>query len=240
MIAKEGFPTLRRRTPSLRHVFCDAGLANIDVELKQLAVDPRRSPKRVRQAHLANELPNVRAGPWPAAVRLRFPTPVGSKPNTMPADHRFRLKDVERVQYLRSQAIEADEHQAINVVERRSFRKLAPQYIELVSKDEDLGFQRNPRPEKSDQCAPDQSANVSHRKQSINRFEDARQPSWVCGRDRASRPSGYDRRSRPAVVLRDFISPVEDRNVASKPRRLFGQSAIAMKIMAPKLKAKQR
>jgi hypothetical protein len=33
----------------------------------------------------------------------------------------------------------------------------------LVSKDQDLGFQRSPRPEQSDQGAPDQPAKIAHR-----------------------------------------------------------------------------
>jgi hypothetical protein len=32
-----------------------------------------------------------------------------------------------------------------------------------VSKDKDLGFQRSPRPEQSDQGAPDQPAKIAHR-----------------------------------------------------------------------------
>jgi hypothetical protein len=33
----------------------------------------------------------------------------------------------------------------------------------LVSKDQVLGFQRSPRPEQSDQDAPDQPAKIAHR-----------------------------------------------------------------------------
>jgi hypothetical protein len=46
---------------------------------------------------------------------------------------------------------------------RQSFRGFAPQDIELVSKNEDFGFQRSPRPEQPDQGAPDQSAKIAHR-----------------------------------------------------------------------------
>jgi hypothetical protein len=46
---------------------------------------------------------------------------------------------------------------------RQSFRGFAPQDIELVSKNEDFGFQPSPRPEQPDQGAPDQSAKIAHR-----------------------------------------------------------------------------
>ena len=50
------------------HVFRNSGLADIDPELEQFAVNPWRSPQGVGSAHLENELANVRGGPWPAAA----------------------------------------------------------------------------------------------------------------------------------------------------------------------------
>ena len=69
MIAQKGLPALRRWLPSPRHVFCHGGLPDIDAKLEQFAVDPRCSPKRVRDAHVANELANVRRRLWPATAR---------------------------------------------------------------------------------------------------------------------------------------------------------------------------
>src|SRR5205814_5433904 len=68
-IAKEGPPALRGWPPRLRHVFCYGGLPDIDTELEQFAVDPRRTPQRVRDAHLANELANFGRCSWSAAAR---------------------------------------------------------------------------------------------------------------------------------------------------------------------------
>src|SRR5262245_10225838 len=48
MIANEGLPALRRWPPSPHHVLCYRSLSDIDAELKQLAMYPRCSPKRVR------------------------------------------------------------------------------------------------------------------------------------------------------------------------------------------------
>jgi hypothetical protein len=57
-------------------------------------------------------------------------------------------------------------------------RGFAPQHVELVSKDKDLGLQRNPGPEQSDQGAPDQPAKVAHRERVSG---DSRSRSAVLG-----------------------------------------------------------
>ena len=40
------------------HVLCHGGLADIDAELEQFAMDPRRSPQRIGNAHLADQFPD--------------------------------------------------------------------------------------------------------------------------------------------------------------------------------------
>src|SRR6266436_10389663 len=139
------------------------GQPDIDAKLEQFAVDPWRSPKRVRDAHVANKLANVCRCLWPAAARSRFPAPTGSKPSAVPADHRLRLEDFQCVQYSRRHMIERGKHQPVNAAERQSLRGFAPQHVELMSKDEVLGLQRSPRPEHSNQGAPDQPAKIAHR-----------------------------------------------------------------------------
>src|SRR6266513_798417 len=94
MIAQKGLPALRRGLSSPRHVFCHTGLSDIDAKLEQFAVDPRCSPKRVRDAHVANELANVCRCLWPATARSGFPAPIGSEPSAAPADHRLRLQPI--------------------------------------------------------------------------------------------------------------------------------------------------
>ena len=82
------------------------GLPDIDAKLEQFAVDPRCSPKRVRDAHVANELANVRRCLWSATARSGFPAPIGSEASTVPADHCLRLENFQCVQYSRSHTIE--------------------------------------------------------------------------------------------------------------------------------------
>src|SRR5665811_1459252 len=47
MIAKERPPALGWRVSSLGHVLGHAGLSDIDAELEELSMDPRRSPQRI-------------------------------------------------------------------------------------------------------------------------------------------------------------------------------------------------
>jgi hypothetical protein len=72
--------------------------------------------KRVRNAHVANEL-NLQWCLRSTAARPRFPAPIGSETGAVPADHRFRLEDFQCVQHARSKTIQSRKHQAINATE---------------------------------------------------------------------------------------------------------------------------
>src|SRR5216683_6399482 len=100
---------------------------------------------------------------WPATARSRFPAPIGSESSAVPADHRLRFENFQGVQYSRSHTIERSKHKAVNVTERQPLWGFAPQHVELMSKDKDLGLQRSPRPEQSDQGAPGLSADSRSR-----------------------------------------------------------------------------
>src|SRR3984885_14265179 len=55
VVAKKGLPSLRPRTSLAGYILGDAGLADLDAELEQFAMDPRRSPQRIGNAHLADQ-----------------------------------------------------------------------------------------------------------------------------------------------------------------------------------------
>ena len=161
MIAKERLPALRWRPP--RHVLCNRGLSHIDAELEQLIVYPRSAPKRVCDAHLADEAANIPWCRWPATARSGPPTPIGAETSAMPAQQRLRPNDLHRFQHPRSQSIEPNKQQSVDAPESHSFRRLAPQDVELMPKHKDFDLQRSPRPEQPDQGAPDQPAKIAHR-----------------------------------------------------------------------------
>src|SRR4030081_1694241 len=84
VIAEERPPSLRRRVSSPDHVFGHARLSDIDAELEQLSMDPRRSPQRIGNAHLADKLAYLRRYGWSATAAPRLPAPVRSEPGTVP------------------------------------------------------------------------------------------------------------------------------------------------------------
>ena len=49
------------------------------------------------------------------------------------------------------------------IVVGRSRRNLPLQHVELLTKCQDLSLQRCPRPEQSEQCAPEQATDIPHR-----------------------------------------------------------------------------
>src|SRR6266581_5862489 len=51
VVTQEGAPALGRRSTSLDHVLRDAGLSDLKAKLEQLAMDARRAPQRIVNAH---------------------------------------------------------------------------------------------------------------------------------------------------------------------------------------------
>jgi hypothetical protein len=75
VVAQEGPPALGRRVSSPDHVLGHAGLPDIDAELEEFSMDPRRSPQRIGKAHLADQLADLQRNCWPATPQFRFPAP---------------------------------------------------------------------------------------------------------------------------------------------------------------------
>src|SRR5260221_24601 len=102
MVMKKRLPALRRWPSSLHHILGHAGLADIDAELKQLSVDPRRAPQRVGAAHLADKLAYLCRAPSRMRTRLSgdstletaaircFPLSLVKTGNSNPKDFGFR------------------------------------------------------------------------------------------------------------------------------------------------------
>ena len=91
-IVKEGSPGLGRWLAASRHVLANTGLADVDAELEQFAVDTRRSPKRVFAAHPANQLACFGRHPGTTAAAMAgFPLPVEAESLAVPADDRLRF-----------------------------------------------------------------------------------------------------------------------------------------------------
>src|SRR5947209_17064793 len=90
MVLQECSPRLQRRPPRPDHVLRHRRLRDRQAELQQLAVDPRRTPQRIRAAHLPYQIPQVppNRGPTPSASTL--PCPV--EPEARSEEHTSELQ----------------------------------------------------------------------------------------------------------------------------------------------------
>src|SRR3979409_2390806 len=99
MVTQEAAPSLRGRFASLDQILRDAGLSDLKAELEQLAVDARRSPQRIVDAHPPDQRAQVRVDLRPASKGAGFPTPVPAEAGSVPsheglgAGHRGGLAD---------------------------------------------------------------------------------------------------------------------------------------------------
>ena len=123
------------------HILGHAGLTDIDAELEKLAVDARRAPEWICDAHLADE--------WhlrPATTASRLPAPVQPEARAMPANNGVRLHDRQRIADVRKQPIQTSEYQAVEGAERQSLRSSPPQNVYLLPQCPNLCLERRPRP----------------------------------------------------------------------------------------------
>ena len=72
------------RPTSLDHVLRDARLSDLKAELEQLAMDARRAPQRIFNAHPPDQRAQVRVDLRPASKGAGFPTPIPAEAGTMP------------------------------------------------------------------------------------------------------------------------------------------------------------
>src|SRR5262249_6555222 len=73
-------------------------LGDLKAELKQFAVDARRSPQRVLDTHAPDQGAQLRVNLRPSAKRARLPTPVPTKAGPMPTDERLWTDDRDDLQ----------------------------------------------------------------------------------------------------------------------------------------------
>src|SRR5258708_15728832 len=76
VVTQEGAPSLGRRSTSLDHVLRDAGLSDLKAKLEQLAMDARRSPQRIVNAHPPDQRAQIRANLRSTSLRAVFPPPI--------------------------------------------------------------------------------------------------------------------------------------------------------------------
>ncbi|MEH6952608.1 hypothetical protein V4R08_14990 [Nitrobacter sp. NHB1] len=162
VITKERLPTLRWSPPP-RHILGHAGLANLDAKLEKPAMDPRRSPQRIGDAHLTDQPANFQQHRRSTAAMPRFPAPIQSDTDTMPTDHGVRSDDCQCIIHLAKQSADTSQYQSVNRDEGRSFGTGSPQYIDLLPQDQNFCLKRCSRPQQVHRHSKNQSAQIRHR-----------------------------------------------------------------------------
>src|SRR6516164_6331110 len=138
VILQEGPPGLRRWLAASRHILANTGLADVDAELKPFAVDPRRAPKRILAAHLANQFPYFmgdRRSSRLAAAHL--PGPDQPKPFAVPGNHRLRFHHDQGRPPAGPEPRQPGPEKSIRSGQLGSLHR-APQNVELMAKSEHL------------------------------------------------------------------------------------------------------
>src|SRR6202521_563087 len=95
---QEGPPSLAGRRPPFNHVLGDARLRDLKPELEQFAVDARRAPKRIFDAHPADQYAQLRVDLRSPSLGARLPTPVAAKAGPVPTHQRLGPDDCENHQ----------------------------------------------------------------------------------------------------------------------------------------------
>src|SRR6516164_4443860 len=94
VILQEGPPGLRRWLAASHHILANTGLADVNVEFEQFAVDARRAPQRIVAAHLANQFSCFRGDRRSSRLAAaHLPGPEQPKPFAVPGNHGLRFHD---------------------------------------------------------------------------------------------------------------------------------------------------
>ena len=106
-------------------------------------MDPRRTPKRVGEAHIPDQLTNFERDLRSAAASARLPSPEQAKPGPVPADDRLRLDDQQGVQNAGCKPIKARENEPVEIAENKPLWRFSSQHIELVAQRHNLCLERS-------------------------------------------------------------------------------------------------
>src|SRR6266404_2026756 len=117
VVTQEGSPSLAGWPPSFDHVLGDARLRDLKPELEQFAVDARRAPKRIFDAHPPDQYAQLRVDLRSPSLWARLPTPVAAKAGPVPTHERLGPDDCENLQGRWKPAIQLDKEPAIIVRE---------------------------------------------------------------------------------------------------------------------------
>src|SRR5260370_23341962 len=97
VVTQEGSPSLAGRPPSFDHVLVYARLRDLKPELEQFAVDARRAPQRIFDAHPPDQYAQLRVDLRSPSLWARLPTPVAAKAGPGPTQQGLGPADCENL-----------------------------------------------------------------------------------------------------------------------------------------------
>src|SRR5882757_11472132 len=117
MVTHEGAPPRGGRSASSDHILRDAGLSDLKAELEQLAVDARRSPQRIVNAHPSDQRAQVCVDLRPTSKGVGIPTPVPAEAGSVPSHQGLGPDNRDGPEDRWKPPIQLDEEQTITVRE---------------------------------------------------------------------------------------------------------------------------
>ncbi len=184
VIAQESLPALRRRSASARHVFGDGRLADLDAQLQQFSMDPRRTPERVLTAHLPDQVAHVIRNRRPPGPPSRSPAPVQAEATAMPAHQRLGLEDHRGLDHGWEPTVQPDEDQPVATLQSNPSRDGSLQNEQLVPEKEELGFTCRSRPAQRQEQRPKELQNVNHPRKRLYDRSPTASPDQIFSNDR--------------------------------------------------------
>src|SRR5258706_10411862 len=115
VVTQEGAPALGRRSTSLDHVLRDAGLSDLEAELEQLAMDARRSPQRIVNAHPPDQCAQSHVDLRSTSKGTGFPPAVPTEAGPMPTHQGLRSDDSDGPEHRWKPSIQQDQEHAIPI-----------------------------------------------------------------------------------------------------------------------------
>src|ERR1019366_176436 len=125
-------------------------------------MDPRGSPQRVGDAHLADQPAYFQRNRWPATTTSRLPVPVRSEPGAMPTDDCLRLHNSQRIAHFREQPIQTNEYQSVDGTEGKLLWSSSPQNVDLLPQSPNLCLECCPRPDQIDNRPTNKPEKIPH------------------------------------------------------------------------------
>jgi hypothetical protein len=111
VVVQKAAPSRAGRLGAPRRIPSDCGLADIDAELEQFAMDARCAPQRIGRADPADQVTDfgIRLGSTGAAR-----SPVEAKALAMPSGHGRWFDEYQGIEELRPQSVEPNPEQAVS------------------------------------------------------------------------------------------------------------------------------